>query len=101
MRKPDRTANYGDGMAYEETPQKTRKGGKDIKLMSKSTNQASDKPAKKYAKTRGEHYKDIVIAILVTAVVAFVVGVHYANNQHAETAKAVEAATAQTTAVKK
>lgn len=93
MRKSDRTANYGEGMAYEDLPPKTRKGGKDIKTMSKSTNQASDKPAKKYAKTRGEHYKDIVIAILVTGIIAFIAGAIFANNNNAQIVKAVQAVT--------
>lgn len=51
------------------------------------------KSSKKYAKTRGEHYKDIVIAVLVTAVIAFIGGMHFSNNQHADTARAVTAAT--------
>lgn len=76
---------------FEDLPPKTRKGGKDIKPMSKSTNQASDKPAKKYAKTRGEHYKDIVIAILVTGIIAFIGGVVFANGNNAKIDAAVKA----------
>lgn len=59
------------------------------------------KASRKYSKTRGEHYKDIVIAVLVTSVIAFIGGMHFSNSQHAETAKAVQAATVQATAVKK
>lgn len=44
---------------------------------------------KRYTKTRGEHYKDIVIAVLVTAIVSFIVGVQYADNKQAEIDKAV------------
>ena len=61
--------------------------------MSKSTNTAgSDKPAKRYAKTRGEHYKDIVIAVLVASIVAFISGTIYAGqvNERVEAAKASE-----------
>lgn len=58
------------------------------------------KTSKKYAKTRGEHYKDIVIAILVAGIVAFMGGMHFSNQQHADTVKAVQSATA-TPAVKK
>lgn len=102
MRKTDRTANYGEGMAYEETPQKPRKGGKGKAPKMPNTNKTEAvKASKKYAKTRGEHYKDIVIAILVTAVAAFVAGAHYANNQHTATDQAVKAATVQAEAVKK
>lgn len=100
MRKIDRTANFGDGLAYEETPPNTRKGGKGAKMPNTNKTEAV-KASKKYAKTRGEHYKDIVIAVLVTAVVAFIAGAHYANNQHAATDQAVKAATVQTEAVKK
>lgn len=85
---------------YEDVPQKTRKSGKDSK-MSKTTATEAPKASKKYAKTRGEHFKDILIAILVTAVVAFVAGSVYANNQHKATAQAVQQATAQAETVKK
>ena len=59
--------------------------------MSKTTNTPDAKPAKKYAKTRGEHAKDIIIAILVTGIVAFVGGVYFANQHNAEIARAVSA----------
>lgn len=49
---------------------------------------------KKYAKTRGEHYKDIVIAILITAVIAFIGGMVFANKQNTEVKNAVSAAQA-------
>ena len=53
----------------------------------KSTN---TKP--KYAKTRGEHTKDLIIAILITGVIAFVGGMVFANKQDAEVKNAVSAA---------
>lgn len=67
-----------------------------------SKNQPTNEPksSKKYAKTRGEHLKDIVIAVLVSAIIAFVAGMHFANRQHAETANAVSAATQTETAKK-
>lgn len=77
---------------YEDLNPKTRKGGKDSK-MSKSTNQAEPKTAKKYAKTRGEHAKDIIIAILVTGIIAFIAGAIFANNNNAQITKAVQAVT--------
>lgn len=69
-------------------------GGK-VNKMTKSipTNEAP-KASRKYAKTRGEHYKDIVIAVLVTAVIGFVVGMHFANKHNAELQNAVKAASA-------
>lgn len=78
-------------LQYEDLNPKTRKGGKDSK-MSKSTNQAEPKTAKKYAKTRGEHAKDIIIAILVTSIVAFVGGMYFQGKQNSEVKNAVSAA---------
>lgn len=57
------------------------------------------KPAKKYNKTRGEHYKDIVIAMLIAGILAFVAGMHFANQHNADISKA--AAAVQTVPVKK
>ena len=88
-------------LEFEDIPAKTPKTvGKDSK-MSKSTNTSEPKSSKKYNKTRGEHFKDVVIAVLVTAVVAFVAGSVYANGQHKATAQAVQQATAQAETVKK
>lgn len=70
-------------------PIKTRKGGKDSKMSKEST---PTKP-KRYNKSQGEHIKDIVIAVLVAAIVAFAFGMKFESNQNAK----VEAA-AQTTA---
>ena len=82
------------GTAYIDIPElKTRKGGKDIIKMSKSTNTAEAvKPAKKYQKSRGEHAKDILIAVLLTGMIAFVGGMTFANRQQAEVKSAVTAA---------
>lgn len=83
------------GTAYIDIPElKTRKGGKDLVKMAKSQNNAevSKAPAKKYQKSRGEHAKDILIAILITGVVAFVGGIVFANKQNARVEQAVKAA---------
>lgn len=77
---------------YEELPTKKR-GLK----MGKITNNSEVKQAKirrVYEKSRGEHFKDIVIAVLITGVITFVLGVRYANNQAATTATAIQAGTA-------
>ena len=83
---------------YEDMPRKqynkkinTRKGGKDSK-MSKEQKVTEVKSSKKYAKTRGEHYKDIVIAVLITSIVAFGLGVKFQSNRNAEMQRAVESA---------
>lgn len=82
-------------LEFEDIPQNTRKksGGKDSK-MSKSTN-TSEPKAKKYNKTRGEHFKDLLIVALVVAIVAFIGGMQFANGQHAQVSDAVTQATAQ------
>lgn len=74
---------------------KPERVGRAKPMPNKSTNEAS-KPAKRYQKTRGEHYKDIVIAILITAVIAFAIGMRFSNNQHAQVEQAVKAATVST-----
>jgi hypothetical protein len=76
---------------FIETPVKPERVGR---AKMPNTSKGASKPAKSYNKTRGEHNKDIVIAILITTVIAFVGGMHFSNNQHAETARAVSAATA-------
>lgn len=72
--------------------------GKDSK-MSKNTKQAEATPAKTYNKTRGEHYKDIVIAVLVAGIVAFIGGAIFANNHNAQISRAVQAVTPTAEAV--
>lgn len=52
------------------------------------------KTPRKYNKTRGEHYKDIVIAVLAAGIIAFVGGMHFSNQQHSQTAQAVKTAIA-------
>lgn len=78
---------------YEDLPPKTPKAVGKVKKMAKNTNtpeQATSK--KKYAKTRGEHFKDVVIAVLVASIVAFIGGMQFANRQNAEVNSAVERA---------
>lgn len=82
-------------MEYIETPIKkliTRKGGKGNKMPNTNKIEAA-KTAKKYAKTRGEHIKDVLIAVLVTGIVAFIGGAVFANNHNAEISRAVQSVT--------
>ena len=65
-------------------------------MSNKNINVEAPKASKKYAKTRGEHYKDIVIAVLVTAIIAFGLGVKIQANRNAEIAKAVSQAVTPT-----
>jgi hypothetical protein len=79
---------------FEDLPRKpVKSGGKGAKMSKHSQSNEASKPAKRYQKTRGEHYKDIVIAILVASVIAFIGGVKVANNNHSQVNRAVQAAT--------
>lgn len=74
---------------YEELP-KTRKGGKGNQMPNnKTTNQEAPKASRKYNKTRGEHFKDLVIAVLIAGIIAFVGGMHFANQHNADVSRAV------------
>jgi gas vesicle protein len=69
--------------------------------MPNNTKSEVAKTSHKYAKTRGEHCKDIIIAILIAGIISFIAGMHFANQHTTDTAQAVKSATAQATAVKK
>lgn len=88
---------------YIETPIKIPlSGGKDIvKTMSKTTSTEQPKAVKKYAKTRGEHVKDMLIVALVSSIIAFIGGMHFSNQQHSQTAQAVKNAQVTAAEVKK
>ncbi len=78
-------------MHYEDLPFKPYKHGGKAKKM-------ADKKVKSVeAKTRGEHVKDIIIAVLVTGIIAFIAGTQYANAQNDRMNEAV-ANTVQTEA---
>lgn len=93
-------------MDFEETPIKkviASKGRKDIKKMSSKENQTSEvKSSKKYSKTRGEHVKDVIIAVLVTSIIAFGLGVKFQCDRNAEVQRMIQASKpVETTEVKK
>lgn len=84
-------ANYK--LSFEDIPphkSNTRKGGKDNKMSKES--KVVTQPTKKYAKTRGEHIKDIVIAILITGVIAFGLGVKFQSDRNTEMQNAIKQA---------
>lgn len=56
-----------------------------------NSNKAEAKPARKYSKTRGEHFKDLVIVALVVAIMAFIGGMQFAKGNQAQIDKAVSA----------
>lgn len=78
---------------FEDYPEQSKnpfkQGGKAEKMATKETATTS----KKYNKTQGEHAKDIVIAVLITGVIAFVGGLVFANKQQARVDHAVSAVT--------
>jgi hypothetical protein len=84
-------------MDFIETPVKKintrapgRKEGKKMPSKKQETPTATYKKA--YAPSRMEVAKTVVIAVLITAVVAFIVGVRYEQGQQAEIRRAVQAA---------
>ena len=82
---------------FIETPIKPVRVGRVTPMTNKNiTPEASKAPKAKYNKTRGEHIKDILIAVLIVGVVAFIGGAHYADSKNAEMQNAVK--NAQTTA---
>lgn len=93
-------------MQYEDmAPRKlkTRKGGKGSKMSKNNKTEVASKaaPVKKNQKSRAEHAKDILIAVLITSAVAFISGMHFANQHQADINKAVSAATTAQATVKK
>lgn len=76
-------------LQYEAMPSKKYHLRKDKEV---GKNESVAKVRKVYEKSRTEHIKDIVIAVLIVGVVSFMLGVHYADSQHSSTQKAVQAA---------
>ena len=91
-------------LEYEHMPFRLTRlsGGKDSKMSkAKTTNEA---PAKVYAKTRGEHFKDMVIVALVVGIIAFGLGFKFNADRNTEMQSAIKAAqtaTVSTDTVKK
>lgn len=80
-----------DFQLYYEEHSSIRKGGKVIKMTKQLSSEAS-KASRKYAKTRGEHYKDIVIAVLIAAIIAFIGGMHFENQHNTDVSRATTVA---------
>lgn len=86
-------------LSYEDIPPKTRQIRVGRAEMSKSKNSVESSPAKTYNKTKGEHFKDMVIVALVFTIVAFGLGVKFQADRNSEMQNAVKAAqTAQAVA---
>lgn len=91
-------------MDYIETPvKKPYRVGRTFTKMSKPKSTTTEAP-KVYAKTRGEHFKDMVIVALVVGIIAFGLGFKFNADRNTEMQSAVKAAqtaTVQTETVKK
>lgn len=74
----------GYPLQFEDMPLKLSKtAGRISKQMSqpKSTTTEVKAPKAKYSKTRGEHFKDIVITALIVGIIAFVGGMTFQGKQ--------------------
>ena len=82
-------------MEYIETPINPYRVGRTFKKMSNNKPTATPEvkaPKAKYSKTRGEHIKDIIIAMLVTGIIAFSAGIWFNEGKHKEIETAVKGA---------
>lgn len=84
-------------LEFEDRPLRitpfARMGGKDSKMSKNQATPEAPKVAKaKYSKTRGEHIKDVVIAMLVTGIIAFIGGVSHQSSQQQAIETAVKGA---------
>ena len=87
-------------LEFEDMPLKLiRSAGRTFtKMSNKPTTQpeVTKAPKAKYSKTRGEHFKDIVIAVLITGIIAFVGGMVFQGKQQQAIETAVKGASTQT-----
>jgi hypothetical protein len=70
-----------DELPFIETPINPNRVGRTFIKMSNQPTQEAPKVKAKYAKTKGEHFKDIVIAVLVSGVIAFIGGMTFQGKQ--------------------
>lgn len=85
------------GTDYLDIPELNPKrvGRISTKMSKTTTTQEPVKASKaKYSKTRGEHVKDLLIAMLVTGIIAFIGGMHFSNQQNTAINSAVKSAVA-------
>ena len=90
-------------LEFEQMPFRLTRysGGKDSKMSKPKTTEAAPKV---YNKTRGEHFKDMVIVSLVVGIIAFGLGFKFNADRNTEMQSAIKAAqtaTVQSETVKK
>lgn len=81
-------------MEYIETPINPYRVGRTFNKMSKQTATQPEvkAPKAKYSKTRGEHIKDVIIAMLVTGIIAFAAGIWFNEGKQHEIETAIKGA---------
>lgn len=83
-------------LEFEDMPLKLSKtaGRISTKMSQPQTTQAEapKAPKAKYSKTRGEHVKDVIIAMLVTGIIAFTGGIWFNEGKQQEIETAVKGA---------
>ena len=82
-------------LEFIETPVTPYRVGRTFKKMSQKNQPSTEVKATKakYAKTRGEHSKDLIIAILVSGIIAFIGGMTFQSKQQSAINTAVNAVT--------
>lgn len=83
----------GFKLKYEDLPKTTKQLKKETLKMSKKQEAPIAKTRRVYSKTRAEHYKDIIIAVLVTGIIAFIAGASMQSKQQTAVIDAVQALT--------
>lgn len=89
-------------MEYIETPINPIRVGRILHQMSNNQPTPEVKaPKAKYSKTRGEHIKDVIIAVLIAGIIAFIGGVTFQSKQQDAINTAVKSAQTVAPEVKK
>lgn len=70
-----------DEIPFIETPLTPNRVGRTFTKMSKPEPTTTVPVKAKYAKTKGEHNKDLIIAILIAGIIAFVGGMTFQGRQ--------------------
>lgn len=87
--------SYGTDFIDDPKLNKPERVGKGIKMSKQNKSTEPNKPAKKaYTPTRMEVVKTVIIAVLITAVVAFICGMNFQKSHDMEVKNAVSQATA-------
>lgn len=79
-------------MDYIETPKTPYRVGRISTKMSKEPTTTAAPVKAKYAKTKGEHTKDLIIAVLVAGIIAFIGGMTFQAKQQEAISTAVKGA---------